>query len=259
MSNAASSKAQRVAFILLVFSINPLANSQWLNYPTPGIPRTKAGKPDLSAPVPKLAAGIPDLSGIWGRGGNPPEVPDSQLTVQGLAAVERFRATASNNKDTNLAKCLPHFLTQVVPLSLYKIVQSGDLIVILQDGQGMPLPRQIFVDGRPLPDSPNPSWMGYSVGNWEGDMLVVETIGFNNRGLVPGATGIPMTETTRITERFERIDFGHMKLQIVFEDPQTLNKPWTFNLTPQLQADTELLEFVCEKNGEILQHMVDAR
>jgi len=80
-----------------------------------------------------------------------------------------------------------------------------------------------FTDGRPLPENPNPSWLGYSVGRWEGGALVVETIGFNDRGMVPA--GVPMTETTRVTERFERTDFGHMKLQIIMEDPRTFTKP----------------------------------
>jgi hypothetical protein len=130
--------------------------------------------------------------------------------------------------------------------------------VILYDGQGMPLPRQIFTDGRPLPKAPSPAWMGYSVGHWEGNTLVVETTGFNDRGIVPAA-GVPITETTRVIERFERIDFGHMKLQVTMEDPQTFTKPWTFSLTPQFQADTELLEFVCEKNDGILGHMIGPR
>jgi hypothetical protein len=129
---------------------------------------------------------------------------------------------------------------------------------MLSDGALAPsLPRQIFTDGRPLPKDPNPSWMGYSVGHWEGSAFIVETMGFNDRGWIPGT--IPMTETTRVTERFERVDFGHMKLQITMDDPQTFTKPWTFNLTPQLQPDTELLEFVCENNDVILSHMIDAK
>lgn len=252
-------RMQLAAFMAVMVScICPSANSQWLDYPTPGIPRTKEGNPDLLAPAPKMADGKPDLSGIWGRGGRAPDAPDALLTVQGRASVERFRASRSNNRHTNLAQCLPHFLLQVVPDALYKIVQTPGLIVILYESPGMPLPRQIFTDGRPLPESPGPSWMGYSVGHWDGNILVVETAGFNDRGIVP-VSGVPMTETTRVTERFERVDFGHLKLQVTLEDPQTFTKPWTFRLAPQLQADTELLEWVCENNDDILRHMVGGR
>jgi hypothetical protein len=249
------SGVQRNLLVAMVLCcLCPLASSQWLKYPTPGIPRTRDGKPDLLAPAPKMADGKPDLSGIWGRGGRAPDVRDIPLTVQARALVERSQAS-QNNKNTNLAQCLPHFMVSISPISLYKIVQTPGLVIILHDGQGNALPRQIFTDGRPLPEAPDPSWMGYSIGRWDGDTLVVETIGFNDRGVVP-AVEIPMTETTRVIERFKRIDFGHMSLQITMEDPQTFTKPWTFTLTPQFQADTELLEWVCEKNDDILQHMV---
>jgi hypothetical protein len=249
------SEVQRNLLVaMMLCNLGPLASGQWLKYPTPGIPRTREGKPDLLAPAPKMADGKPDLSGIWGRGGRVPDVQDIPLTVQARASVERSLAS-QNNKNTNLAQCLPHFMVSIVPISLYKIVQTPGLVVILNDGQGMPLPRQIFTDGRPLPESPNPSWMGYSIGHWDGDTLVVETIGFNDRGVVP-AVEIPMTETTRVIERFKRIDFGHMSIQITMEDPQTFTKPWTFTRTPQFQADTELLEWVCEKNDDIVRHMV---
>ena len=226
-------------------------NAQWLSYPTPGIPRLPDGKPNLTAAAPKTADGKPDLSGIWEGGGSRPEIKDIPLRPEISIAVEMFRNT-QNNKDSPLAQCLPHFLGQAN--MLYKIVQTSALIVILFDGQGMPLPRQIFTDGRPLPQPSTPSWMGYSVGHWEDSMLVVETNGFNDRGMLP--SGIPVTESTRVVERYERLDFGHMKIEVTMEDPKTFTKPWTFVLRPQLQPDTELLEYVCEKNDDILRHMV---
>jgi hypothetical protein len=230
-------------------------NAQWLNYPTPGIPRLPDGKPDLSAPAAKTADGKLDLSGIWGRGGFP-KMADAPLQPAARALVEH--RDVSDNKGSPLTTCLPTFFIHIAPFTLYKIVQTPGLVVMVSDGTLAPsLPRQIFTDGRPLPKDPTPSWMGYSVGHWEGNAFIVETMGFNNRGWLPG--GIPMTETTRVTERFERVDFGHMKLQITMDDPQTFTKPWTFNLTPQLQPDTELLEFVCENNDVILSHMIDAK
>jgi hypothetical protein len=242
---------RRLVIAGVCIAIASTLNAQWLSYPTPGIPRLPDGKPNLTAAAPKTADGKPDLSGIWEGGGARPEIKDIPLRPDAKVAVEVFRNT-QNNKDSPLAKCLPQFLGQAN--MLYKIVQTSALIVILFDGQGMPLPRQIFTDGRPLPQLPNPSWMGYSVGHWEDSILVVETNGFHDRGMLP--SGIPVTESTRFVERYERLDFGHMKIEVTMEDPKTLSKPWTFVLMPELQPDTELLEYVCEKNDDILRHMV---
>lgn len=232
-----------------------VANAQWLNYPTVGVPRTPDGKPDLTAAAPQGSDGKPDLSGLW-KGGRLPEVKDIPLRPAARAVVEKFQSQL-NNKDTTLARCLPTFLLQGIPSTLFKIVQTPTLVVFLFENFGMPLPRQVFLDGRTLPDAPNPTWMGYSVGHWEGSTLVVQTAGFNDRGTLP--TGIPITESTRITERYERPNFGHINLRITVEDPQTFTGPWTFDLNPQLQPDTELLEFVCESNEDILRHMVGSR
>src|SRR5436190_293957 len=130
------------------------SNAQWLNYPTPGIPRLPDGKPNLTAPAPKTTEGRPDLSGIWEGGGPRPDIKDIPLRPEVSAAVALFRSTP-NNKDSPLARCLPQFLGQAN--MLYKIVQTSALIVILFDGQGMPLPRQIFTDDRPLPQPSNTS------------------------------------------------------------------------------------------------------
>lgn len=242
----------RIVGIALLAACVPRADAQWLNYPTPGIPRTAAGKPDLSAPAPRNTDGKPDLSGLW-KGGGLPELKEIPLRPEARGAVEKFRAQL-NNKNTTLAKCLPTFLLQAIPSTLFKIVQTPNLVVLLFENFGMPLPRQVFLDGRPLPDVSNPAWMGYSVGHWEGDTLVVQTVGFNDRGTLPG--GIPITESTRVTERYRRLDFGRVKMRITVEDPQTFTEPWTFDLNSTLQPDTELLEFVCENNENILQHMI---
>jgi hypothetical protein len=131
----------------------------------------------------------------------------------------------------------------------FKIVQEPGLIVILYEG---PLSqfRQVFLDGRPLPQDPNPSWLGYSVGKWEGDTLVVETVGFNGMSWLD-LVGHPSTDALRITERFRRRDFGHLDIQLTVDDPKAYTKPWTLNL-PQLHfADTELLEAVCEDEKDL--------
>lgn len=247
---------QTLAVVLL--AITPLFG-QWLNFPSPGIPRTPDGQPDLFAPAPKTQDGKPDLSGIW-RGAGVPYFVSSTLTDHGRLVVDRFRALQTNDKNANRTRCLPHFLSYLIPGALYKIIQAPELVVLLDEAQGLPLPRQIFTDGRPLPVSPNPSWMGYSIGRWDKDTFVVETTGFNDRGAIYGpGGGFPLSETTRITERFERMDFGHMRLQVLFEDPMMFTKPWGFTVAQELVPDTELLEWVCENNDEIMRHMMDPR
>lgn len=254
------STLQPILLTVVLFGIAAPATAQWLTYPSAGIPRTEDGQPDLFAPAPKTLEGKPDLSGIWGGGPRMPFLVPTPLTAKGRTVIENFRASQSNNKNTNRTRCLPHFLNYLLPGTLNKIVQTPTLLVFLYEAQGMPLPRQIFMDGRPLPESPNPSWMGYSVGRWEGNALVIETIGFHDRGVIPTPEGgFPMSETTRITERLERIDFGHMEIKITFDDPEMFTKPWSFNLAQEFRADTEILEWVCENNDSILRHMVDPK
>jgi hypothetical protein len=115
--------------------------------------------------------------------------------------------------------------------------------------------RQIFLDGRELPKDPNPAWMGYSVGRWEGDTLVVESAGYNDRTwLDPG--GHPHTESLRITERFHRDDFGHLTIDVTYSDPGAYEKPWTARTEMGYLADTELLEYVCAENEKDRIHLV---
>ena len=124
------SSVQRNLLVAIILGcLTPLASSQWLKYPTPGIPRTKDGKPDLLASGPRMIDGKADLSGIWGLGGRPPDVRDIPLTAQARASVERFQAS-QNNKNTNLAQCLPHFMTSLVPISLYKIIHSLNILTL---------------------------------------------------------------------------------------------------------------------------------
>jgi len=115
--------------------------------------------------------------------------------------------------------------------------------------------RQIFTDGRELPQDPNPTWWGYSVGHWEGDTLVVQSAGFNDRSWLD-YSGHPHTEELRVTERFQRRDFGHMQLQMTLDDPKTFTKPITIALGVNFGPDIEMLEFVCNENDKDSVHMV---
>ena len=134
----------------------------------------------------------------------------------------------------------------------HKIVQFPELIVILYEEST--LYRQIFLDGRELPKEPNPTWMGYSVGHWDGDTLVVDTAGFNDQVWI--WSGHPHTEALRTIERFRRRDFGHMELQVAFNDPKTYTMPWTLLFDLQLVPDTELLESICNENNTNRPHLV---
>jgi hypothetical protein len=108
--------------------------------------------------------------------------------------------------------------------------------------------REIFTDGRGLPPQMNPTWMGYSIGRWESDVFVATTAGFNNLGWLDNA-GHPNTDRLRVTERFRRIDFGHLEIAITIDDPGAYAKPWTVTLPLTYQADTELLEYICSENN----------
>jgi hypothetical protein len=127
-------------------------------------------------------------------------------------------------------------------------VQTSSLIVILiEDNPGF---RQIFLDGRSHPADWNPSWTGHSTGKWDKDTLVVDTVGFNNKNWLGGVGGgaIPTTEMLHMTERYRRADFGHMELNVTFDDPGALSKPYHENLTLDLAPQEEILEYVCENN-----------
>jgi hypothetical protein len=244
---------------IAILSVLPtLADAQWLNHPTPGIPRTKDGKPDLSAPAPKLPDGKPDLGGIWLVPGlkyliniaaDLKEVP-----FQPWAAAEYKQRMDTKGKDDPNNFCLPSGIPEKDAVtSPWKIIQTPGLIIILYESRT--IYRQIFMDGRPLPADPNPTWQGYSVGHWDGDTLVVETAGSNGKAWLD-TNGHPVTDALKVTERFHRKDFGHMDLQITIDDSKAYTKPWTVTENPVLQADDELLEYICEENNRDVGHFV---
>ncbi len=248
-----------LAAATMILSVIPMpAAAQWLHHKTPGIPRTKDGKADLSAPAPRLPDGKPDLGGIWLVPGlkyliniaaDLKEVP-----FQPWAAAEYKRRMETRGKDDPNNFCLPSGIPEKDAVtSPWKIVQTPDLIVILYESRT--IYRQIFMDGRPLPDDPNPTWQGYSVGHWDGDTLVVETAGSNGKAWLD-TNGHPVTDALKVTERYHRKDFGHMDLQITIDDPKAYTKPWTVTENPVLQPDDELLEYICEENNRDVGHFV---
>jgi len=238
----------------------PLA-AQWLNYPAPGIPRTSDGKPNLAAPMPRTADGKPDLSGVW-RGPGPGSYDRnvardlSPKDIQPWAEALYQQRVREMGKDAPRAACLPDPFPYYHMVDVARFVQTPGVIVVLYQGTTNSVHRTIFTDGRELPKDPNPTWMGYSVGHWEQDTLVVDTAGFNDRGWLD-IEGHPHTEALHIAERFRRRDYGHMDLEMTIDDPKTFTRPFTLKIPKTLDPDNDLLESVCE-NDRSVSHMLGA-
>jgi hypothetical protein len=265
------------ALLLALIGSATAALAQWPSYATPG-PRAKDGKIDLAGPPPRTADGKPDFSGLWepahakgGRGGlngtdplpfdipsapgDPPVAQffnigggfkDGLLPFTAWGTQVRAQRKGNDNKDNPDALCLPLGLTQLhMHPQPRQVIQTPRDIVILYEANGNT--RHILTDGRPLPNNdPTPWWYGYSVGHWEDDTLVVETIGFRDDVWLD-VEGSPLTNTGKMTERWRRPKFGFMQIDITIEDPKAYTKPFTVRVNHQLMPDTALMEFVCEE------------
>jgi hypothetical protein len=191
-------------------------------------------------PAPRTREGKPDLSGVWYAQrtvdpGKPEPLPWAD-------ALQRERA-ANNSKDSPGAHCLPRGLTNAGALFPYKLVQTPALLVMLLEDD-TPSHRQVFLDGRGHPKDPNPNWMGHSIGHWEGDTLVVDTVGFNDESWLDNI-GHPHTEMLHITERLHRVDLGHLEIELTIEDRETYSKPWVIKRVADLDTKDEIGEYVC--------------
>ena len=233
--------------------------AQWIKFPTPGIPRLPDGKPNPSAPAPRTAEGKPDLSGIWRSGGTRHRYDYDVAQdlkpeeIQPWAEALRLQRVQDFRKDSPLARCLPVSLPFLNSRGLARIVQTPALIVVLHESPNSPH-RTIFTDGRELPKDPNPTWLGYSVGHWEGDTLVVDTVGFNDLSWLD-ARGHGHSEDMRVEERFHRRDFGHMEVTVTITDPKTFTRPVTINFVEQLLPDTDVFEHICYENEKDAAHL----
>ncbi len=264
-------KTHSIGAALFALAFGCVVTAQSSNFRDPRIPRARDGKPNLSAPAPRQN-GKPDLSGLWQATRTPDEllgaVPglaqiqpdynditkhvlnvfwgmkpgDVPLRPEGAALSEERQ---KSGRDFQSAYCLPSSLPASMLILNFKMVQApGEIVVI--PGNGDPA-RQIFTDGRSLPKDPVPSWMGSSVGRWDGDTLVVETTGFNERAWLDNF-GHPRSETMRVTERFHRRDVGHMDLDITFDDPKYYTRPFGFKTALNLLPDADVFEYVCTEN-----------
>jgi hypothetical protein len=164
------------------------------------------------------------------------------------AAIYKQRAD-DYRKDTDGIRCLPPGPKAGIAVGNFplKIVETPSVVVVLYEYQT--IFRQIFTDGRALPEDPNPTWMGYSVGQWDGDNLIVSTAGYNDRSTLDLA-GHPHTEALRVTERYHRRDAGHMDLQVTLDDPKAYTRPWALHVEFELIPDGDLIEYVCENERD---------
>jgi hypothetical protein len=247
-------------------------HAQWLNYLTPGVPRLPNGKANLNAPAPHTAEGKPDLSGLWepvgpanssfvGNSVRDPQFADVGKNVKGGLPLQPWAADllktrlAANSKDDPDSRCLP-----LGPIKMHlhpyprRIIQTPDLMVILFERDTAY--RQIFTDGRALPQDPQPSFNGYSTGKWEGDTLVVQTNGIKD-GTWLDVRGTPLTDAAKITERFRRPNFGKLEIDITVDDLKAYTRPWTIHVDQAFAADTDILEFVCQENEKDRVHLTE--
>ena len=255
-----------LAVVLVVLAGCEASAGQWPDYPSASIPRTAAGKPDLSAPIRRTPDGKPDLSGIWESESDPTGVAGGiegivaprymidltkdlkreDVPFQPWAAAVYKERGARSFKDNPMLQCLPAGVPRLDAYTHpYKIVQTPGLVVILYES--MTLFRQIFMDGRELPKEPQPTWLGYSIGRWDGDTLVVHSAGFNDKTWLDGS-GHPHSQAMHLVERFRRRDVGHMDIEITIDDPKAYTKPLTYTQSQRLLPDTDLIEYICNEN-----------
>jgi len=267
-----------VGSAILVVVYSPLAG-QWLHYPTPGVPRTPDGKPDLTAPAPRTSDGKPDFSGVWITGNPVPCDPakgldlldcDAELPIaleaidigrslkgglpyQPWAAALVKQRIENEGKDDPHVRCLPLSVPRNYALpQLQKFEQPPELLLILAKWNAGC--RQIFLDGRPLPVDPQASWNGYSSGKWEGDTLVVRTNGLRD-GIWLDLKGDPLTEAAKLTERFRRPNYGRLEIEFTVDDPKAYTKPWAVTFKQAIMPDTELLDEICLENEKSYRHL----
>ena len=287
-----SRNSAALAILGALLAAAPVA-AQWFTHPTAGVPRRADGSVNMSAPTPRMADGKPDFSGIWMTGepnrrtsglssprnqaspqeaqttddkpGDPTAIGASrQMSNIGvdlpgglpyqpwLVPIVKER-TANDAIDDPHIRCLPdNFLRAYGLPHLLKFVHTPSLLVVLNEvNAGY---RQVFTDGRPLPEDPNPSWQGYSSAKWSGDTLVIDTIGLRDDTWIDW-NGSVLSSAAKVREQIRRPDFVHLEIQVTVDDPKAYTKPWTVTLNQRIVVDTELIDEICLENEQSLQHM----
>ncbi len=259
-----------VPLSIVILAASPLA-AQWLKYPTAGVPRTPDGQPNLGAPAPRTAGGKPDLSGMW-RPANPlpcdginrvctdlpisPQFGNLGAGLKGGLPYSQWARDVMKQRrptDDPYLRCLtPGGPRMHLLPTMKKLVQTPQLIAILDEYNASY--RQIFTDGRPAPEDPQPSWNGYSSGHWEGDTLVVESIGYRDDQWLD-ASRSPVTSGGKVTERFRRPNYGTLEIEITVDDSKAYTRPWTVLVKQDVVLDTDMLDAVCLENEKDAQHL----
>jgi hypothetical protein len=236
--------------IALILVMTP-AVAQWANVP--------GAKVNLAGAAPRTRAGKPDLSGVWQTDAKynanlAADLPPGAVPMTPWAKAIYDQRQSNHGKDDPEGFCLPPGVPRVsgVPFP-EKILQMEDVVIILYETRTTF--RQIFLDGRAPIADPQPTWMGYSIGHWEGDVLVAETTGFNDKTWLDD-DGHPHSEDLRVTERFRRTDMGHLSVEYTISDSKAYSQPWKATEVFRLQPGGELLEYACGENNLDPPHMV---
>jgi hypothetical protein len=267
---------------IAAIGVTAVPHAQWVNYPTEGVPKNADGSPNLTAPAPRLPDGKPDLSGTWrplnpnrckpGTGqfvecgvelggshlaGNLGRDLPGGLPYQPWAATLAKARSADHSRDDPHVRCLPDNPPRAWTLPhLTKAIHTPKLLALLYEVNAMY--RQIFIDGRPLPHDPTPTWNGYSVARWDGDTLIVQTEGFRD-DLWLDMGGSPMGSAAKMTERIRRPTFGTLEIDVTIDDPKTYTRPFTVALKQTLAVDLELMDEFCLENEKSYDRMIRSR
>jgi hypothetical protein len=267
-------RASAVAAMLFAGLTALEAAAQWVGYPTAGVPRKADGTVDMQAPAPRLANGKPDFSGIWisDRTEEGQQTPSDASTLPSGRHMQNmgvdmpdglpyqpWQLPIVKERTENLAiddphiRCLPDFFLRAYGLPhMLKFVHTPDLLIMLNEmNAGY---RQIFTDARPLPEEPTPAWQGYSSARWEGDTLVVDTIGMRDDTWIDW-NGSVVTEAAKIREEIRRLSFGHLEIRATVDDPKGYTKPWTVTLRQRIVVDAELIDEICLENEQFVTRM----
>ncbi len=262
LTTLSAPRTQLTILFLTISLAAPVVNAQWLGYKEPGTPRLPNGKVNLAAPAPKTADGKVDLSGVWeSEGGYFTDLARDLKPgeVQMLPWAKEVQAAREGNLHQGdlLSECMPPGVPRINMTSVgmthaFKIVQTPKLVILLYETSANSTFRQVFMDGRQIPKDPQPTWLGYSVGHWEGnDTLVVETTGFNGLAWIDTAKGHPQTEEGKVIERFSRPDYGHLMIDITIDDPKAYAKPWRAKVPIHMLPDADLIETYCENEKDV--------
>src|SRR5690349_10267299 len=261
--------------VILGLALGTNLPAQWASYPTAGLPRKADGTVNMSAAAPRMSDGKPDFSGFWTSDEVDPRRPDVPpnphdattsrrminlgVELPGGLPYQPWLASLVKKRTANQAKDDPHircmsdnFLRAYAMPHLLKFVATPNLLVVLNEWNASF--RQIFTDGRPPPQDPNPSLQGYSSAKWSGDTLVIDTIGFRDDTWIDW-NGSVLTEAAKVREQIRRPDLGHLEIQLTVDDPKAYTKPWAVTIKERLIVDTELIDEICLEGEQSLKHM----